>query len=73
MAIPEKIKKIQNRILYVKKGRANWHPVFSINADATNANDLIVMKKSEIYKDCIQGGSCMPEFKDVIEENGKEI
>lgn len=70
---PVKEKVIQHRVLYVKKNRSQWQPIFSVEPDNSLANELILAKKIEVINDCNRGGACQPEFKDVIEHEGREI
>ncbi len=50
-------------VLYSRIGRADFHPVMSVDPASPVADDLIAAKKQELLAAALRSGAQVPEFK----------
>ncbi len=54
---------MKDTVLYCRTGRADFHPVLSVDPADPAGDDLIAAKRQSILADALRSGARIPEFK----------
>lgn len=56
---------MKDTVLYCRTGRAEFHPVMSVDPADPNAAALIAAKQQDLLAESLRSGARVPEFKTV--------